>query len=93
MKIIILGAGRVGASVAEALVSEENDITVVDTDVLNLRERRANTPLVLWSNSEYERKLALMEDMLSRFPDPASAEAFRLAEQLDTPLLTYSGIA
>ena len=30
MKIIILGAGRVGASVAEALVSEENDITVVD---------------------------------------------------------------
>ena len=38
MKIIILGAGRVGASVAEALVSEENDITVVDTDVLNLRE-------------------------------------------------------
>jgi trk system potassium uptake protein TrkA len=38
VKIIILGAGRVGASVAEALVSEENDITVVDTDVLNLRE-------------------------------------------------------
>ncbi len=37
MKIIILGAGRVGASVAEALVSEENDITVVDTDVKQLR--------------------------------------------------------
>ncbi|MDZ7652979.1 MAG: NAD-binding protein [Burkholderiaceae bacterium] len=32
MKIIILGAGRVGTSVAESLVSEANDITVVDTD-------------------------------------------------------------
>ena len=32
MKVIILGAGQVGASVAEGLVSEENDITVVDRD-------------------------------------------------------------
>ena len=32
MKIIILGAGQVGRSVAENLVSEENDITVVDQD-------------------------------------------------------------
>lgn len=32
MKIIILGAGRVGESVAASLVSELNDITVVDTD-------------------------------------------------------------
>ena len=32
------GAGRVGASVAESLVSEQNDITVVDTDVTQLRE-------------------------------------------------------
>jgi trk system potassium uptake protein TrkA len=30
MKIIILGAGQVGASVAESLVSEENDITIID---------------------------------------------------------------
>ncbi|MDR2365534.1 MAG: Trk system potassium transporter TrkA [Zoogloeaceae bacterium] len=30
MKIILLGAGRVGAGVAESLVSEENDITVID---------------------------------------------------------------
>ena len=30
MKIIILGAGRVGTSVAESLVSEANDITLVD---------------------------------------------------------------
>ena len=32
MKVIILGAGQVGASVAEGLVSEENDITVVDSN-------------------------------------------------------------
>ena len=30
MKIIILGAGRVGSSVAESLVGEANDITMVD---------------------------------------------------------------
>ena len=42
MKIIILGAGRVGSSVAESLVSEANDITVIDTDaarVADLQER------------------------------------------------------
>jgi trk system potassium uptake protein len=32
VKIIILGAGRVGVSVAENLVSERNDITLIDTD-------------------------------------------------------------
>ncbi len=37
MNIIILGAGRVGESVAESLVSEQNDITVVDTDPQRLR--------------------------------------------------------
>ena len=37
MKIMILGAGRVGESVAESLVSERNDITVVDTDPVRLR--------------------------------------------------------
>lgn len=38
MKIIILGAGRVGFSVAESLVSERNDITVIDQDPQRLRE-------------------------------------------------------
>lgn len=32
MNIIILGAGQVGSTVAESLVSEANDITVVDLD-------------------------------------------------------------
>ncbi len=30
MRILILGAGQVGASVAEALSSEANDITIID---------------------------------------------------------------
>ncbi|MCG7614712.1 NAD-binding protein, partial [Halomonas sp. MM17-29] len=38
MKIIILGAGQVGATLAEHLAREENDITVVDTDGAKLRE-------------------------------------------------------
>ena len=37
MKIVILGAGQVGASVAESLVSEQNDITVVDIEPQRLR--------------------------------------------------------
>ena len=38
MKIIILGAGRVGQSVAESLVSEQNGITVIDTNARALRD-------------------------------------------------------
>jgi trk system potassium uptake protein TrkA len=38
LKIIILGAGQVGTSVAESLVSEANDITVVDVDGPRLRQ-------------------------------------------------------
>ncbi|MCB1842820.1 MAG: Trk system potassium transporter TrkA [Halioglobus sp.] len=37
MKIIILGAGQVGGTLAEHLADEQNDITVVDTDGDKLR--------------------------------------------------------
>ena len=37
MNIVIVGAGRVGESVAESLLSEKNDITLVDTDIQRLR--------------------------------------------------------
>jgi len=37
VNIVILGAGRVGESVAESLASEKNDITVIDTDPARLR--------------------------------------------------------
>ena len=42
MKIIILGAGQVGSSVAENLISEDSDITVIDLDghrVMDLQSR------------------------------------------------------
>ena len=38
MKIIILGANQVGATLAENLAKEANDITVVDSDPVRLRE-------------------------------------------------------
>jgi trk system potassium uptake protein len=38
MKILILGAGQVGSSVAAALASENSDITVVDLDQGKLRD-------------------------------------------------------
>ncbi len=44
-KIIILGAGEVGASVAENLASEANDITVIDRDAARLKELSARLDL------------------------------------------------
>jgi len=38
MKIIILGAGQVGGTLAENLVGENNDITIVDTNSDRLRQ-------------------------------------------------------
>ena len=38
MKIIILGAGQVGATLADNLAGEANDVTVVDTDNLLLQD-------------------------------------------------------
>ena len=38
MKIVILGAGQVGSTLAENLTSERNDVTVVDTDVAALED-------------------------------------------------------
>ncbi|GLS24583.1 Trk system potassium transporter TrkA [Marinibactrum halimedae] len=45
MKIIILGAGQVGGTLAENLASEANDITVIDTDETRLRELRDRTDI------------------------------------------------
>jgi len=45
LRIVILGAGRVGASVAESLVSEQNDITVVDTDAARLVSQNQTFPV------------------------------------------------
>ncbi len=38
MKIIVLGAGQVGSTVAQNLASEHNDVTVVDTNLNTLQE-------------------------------------------------------
>lgn len=40
MKIIILGAGQVGGTLAESLANEENDITVIDNNSARLRQLR-----------------------------------------------------
>ena len=40
MNIVILGAGQVGSSLARNLAVEDNDITIIDTDVVALRELR-----------------------------------------------------
>lgn len=45
MKVIILGAGRVGTSVAENLAGEANDITVVDVDAVSLDKLQSRLDL------------------------------------------------
>ncbi|PID43754.1 MAG: Trk system potassium transporter TrkA [Gammaproteobacteria bacterium] len=40
MKIIILGAGQVGGTLAESLANEENDISVIDSSATRLRQLR-----------------------------------------------------
>ncbi len=40
MNIVILGAGQVGSSLARNLAVEDNDITIIDTDAMALRELR-----------------------------------------------------
>jgi len=37
VKIVILGAGQVGSTVAHSLSNEENDVTIVDTDAHHLK--------------------------------------------------------
>ncbi|MEE9328046.1 MAG: Trk system potassium transporter TrkA [Cocleimonas sp.] len=40
MNIVILGAGQVGSSLARSLASEDNDITIIDTNKSSLRDLR-----------------------------------------------------
>ncbi len=40
MKIVIIGAGQVGKSLAESLASEDNDITIIDTEEELLQDLR-----------------------------------------------------
>ncbi len=66
LKIIILGAGRVGQSVAESLVSEKNDITVIDTDARRLRELQERHDLRGWSAMASTRRCCWMRGRATR---------------------------
>lgn len=54
MKIVILGAGQVGGTLASNLASEANDITVVDADEASLRELQDRIDIgVVCGNASY----------------------------------------
>lgn len=58
MKIIILGAGQVGGTLAENLVDENNDITIVDTNTEPLRQLQDKFDLrVVSGHGSYPRIL------------------------------------
>lgn len=59
MKIIILGAGQVGSSLAASLASEANDITIVDTNVDFIRNLQEHLDVrVVIGNASYPDILA-----------------------------------
>ena len=45
MKIIVLGAGQVGSTVAQNLAHENNDVTLVDTNLNTLQELQSRIDL------------------------------------------------
>ena len=65
MKIIILGAGQVGSTVAEGLASEANDITVVDRSpqlLATLQEQTGIRTIVGHASHPDVLKLAGIDD-------------------------------
>lgn len=89
MKIIILGAGRVGTSVAENLVSEQNDITLVDIDPAQLAglQERLDLRVLVGSGthiSVLEQAGARDADMLiaCTASDEANLVACKIARQV-----------
>ena len=75
MKIIILGAGQVGGTLAENLVGENNDITIVDNNADRLRELQDKYDLrVVNGHASQDRKSTRLNSShipLSRMPSSA----------------------
>ena len=75
MKIIILGAGQVGATLAENLTSEENEITVVDIDAGNALVDRIK-PL---ARATHRPSIALLcTELKARLDEQSQAHRVRL---------------
>ena len=62
MKIVILGAGQVGSTVAHSLSSEENDITVVDVNPEHLKELQQEPEDLIGESDESDA-----EDLMSLY--------------------------
>ena len=82
MKIIILGAGQVGGTLAENLVGENNDITLVDTNGDRLRSLQDKFDLrVVQGHGSHPRVLreagADDADMLVAVTSSSPASAWR----------------
>ena len=67
MKIVIVGAGRVGYAIAEQLLTEGHDITVVESDP----ERAA------YISSTLVREIAVLGGDATKFVPVEVADAFR----------------
>ena len=81
MKIIILGAGQVGATLAENLASESNDITVVDTDVLR-RAGADDADMIIAVTENDETNMIACQIAYTLFHTPTKIARVRSSEYL-----------
>ena len=56
MKIIILGGGSIGSSVAKELSSEENDVVVIDNNKKNLEPLKSIEELRLFAEMAHHQE-------------------------------------
>ena len=75
MKMIILGAGQVGASLAENLVTESHDITVVDENPARLNELQERLDTIKEASGD--------DSELEDWNQQSSIRKFRLKRALD----------
>lgn len=64
MKIIILGAGQVGTTLAANLVSEDNDITLVDNESQHLQNLQDKHDLRVVKGSLPHQRFCVMPEPL-----------------------------
>ena len=67
MKIVILGAGAVGSTLAN-LLSQENDLTIVDNDPVKLHKLEEEADIkTLLGNASYPNILVSVKQAVQRF--------------------------
>ena len=63
LKIIIVGCGKVGATLVEQLVLEGHDITVIDTNISKIEELINSDKYIIKNNKEKREDMSKIKDV------------------------------